>query len=117
MNGKKEKIIYWLPRVLGLVFVLFLSLFSLDVFGEFSGWHLVLALFMHLLPALILLGVIIIAWKYDLAGAAAFLFFAAFYTWQAGFDQPWSWYALISAPAAITGIAFLLSWLQKKKIL
>jgi hypothetical protein len=112
----KRKIIHWLPRILSIAFVLFLSLFALDVFGEYTGWELVLALFMHLLPSLVLLAVAIISWKYNLLGAIVFLGFAVFYVWAVGFDRPWSWYAFISGPAAVVGILFLISWLQNKKI-
>ena len=111
---KLKAILYWLPRLLSVAFVLFLSLFALDVFDGNTGWNLVAALFMHLLPSLILLVVIMIAWKYDLVGAAVFLIFAGWYVWTVGFDRHWSWYASISGPAALVGILFLISWWQKK---
>jgi hypothetical protein len=110
------KIIYWLPRILSIAFVLFLSLFSLDVFSEYGGWNVVLPLLIHLVPSFVLLGVIIISWKHDLVGAIAFLGFAVFYVFAVGLDRPWSWYAGISCPSAVVGILFLLSWLQKGKI-
>ena len=81
---------------------------------EYTGWDLVLALFMHLLPPLILLGVVVISWKYDLVGAVVFFGFAVFYVFAAGFDRPWSWYAFISGPALIVAALFLVSRLQKK---
>jgi len=112
----KRKVIYWSPRILSLAFVLFLSLFALDVFGEYTGWDLIIALFMHLLPSFVLLIVIAISWRYDLVGAIAFLSSAAFYVYVAGLDHPWSWYAFISGPAAIVGILFLVSWFQNKKL-
>ena len=115
MTDKKAKIVYWLPRILSIGFVLFLSLFSLDVFSEYSGWDAVLPFLIHLIPSFILLGVALVAWKYDLAGTIVFLGFAVFYVFAAGFDRPWSWYAGISLPSAVVGILFLLSWLQKKK--
>jgi len=111
----KRRVIYWLPRVLSIAFVLFLSLFSLDVFTEYTGWDLILALFMHLLPSLVLLGIVIISWKYDLVGAIVFSGFAIFYIFAAGFNRPWSWYAFISGPAIIVGILFFITWLQKRR--
>jgi len=110
-----QKIIHWLPRILSIAFILFLSLFALDVFGEYTGWELVLALFMHLLPSFVLLGIVIISWKYDLVGAVVFLVFAVLYIKEAGLDRPWTWYAFISGPAFLTAILFFVSWLQKKK--
>jgi len=29
-----QKIVYWLPRVLGILFTLFISIFALDTFGR-----------------------------------------------------------------------------------
>jgi len=111
-----KKIIYWLPRILGLLFVLFLSLFALDVFDAVQGWAVVPALLMHLWPALVLLALLVVGWKYELVGAATFLFFAAYYVWLVGFDRHWSWYATISLPALVVGILFFVNWLQKKKL-
>ena len=110
-----KKIFYWLPRVLSIGFVLFLSLFALDVFSDYQGWDAALPLLMHLLPSLVLLGLIAIAWKYDLAGTIIFFTFAGVYIWTAGLDRHWSWYAAISGPAVLVGILFFLSWLQKNK--
>lgn len=110
------KIIHWLPRVLGIAFILFLSLFALDVFEEFAGWVSVLAFLIHLIPSFILLAVVAIAWKYEWVGAAAFLGFAVFYVIMVGLDRPWSWYVAISAPSALVGILFFISWLQKRRI-
>ena len=110
-----NKIVYWFPRILSIAFVLFLSLFALDVFGEYSGWQTILAFLIHLLPSFILLAVILVAWRYDLVGAVAFLGFAVFYIFMVGFNRPWSWYVGISCPAAIVGILFFLSCLASKK--
>ncbi len=109
-----KKIICWLPRILGIGFVLFLSLFSLDVFPSYSGWELLPALFMHLIPSLLLLFVLLIAWKYELVGTAVFLLFAIYYVWSVGLDRHWSWYASIALPTGLVGVLFLVSWFGKK---
>lgn len=110
-----KRIVYFAPRVLSIAFALFLSLFALDVFGAYSGWELVLALFMHLLPVIFLFFLIAVSWKYDLAGAIVFLAFAVFYVKAAGLDRPWSWYVFISGPAMIVSALFFASWLLKRK--
>ena len=113
--GRTSKIIHWVPRILSLGFVLFLSLFSLDTFSAFSNWQAILPFAIHLLPSLLLLTVALVSWKYDLVGTVLFLSFAALYILLAGFDRPWSWYAAISGPSALIGVLFLLSWIQKRK--
>ncbi len=108
-------ILFWTPRVLSLAFVLFLSLFALDVFDQYTGLNALLPLLMHLLPALALLIVCVVAWKYEWVGALVFLGFAALYAWDVGWARPWSWYATIAAPSALVGILYLVSWSQRKK--
>lgn len=110
-----RNIFYWLPRILSIGFVLFLSLFALDVFSEYTGWSVILPLLIHLIPSFILIGALIVAWRHEWVGAALFLGFAVWYVWTAGLDRPWSWYLGIAAPAAIVGILFLISWLQRNR--
>jgi predicted lysophospholipase L1 biosynthesis ABC-type transport system permease subunit len=109
-----KNIIYWLPRVLGIAFILFLSLFALDVFGEYSGWQLLTALFMHLLPEIILVFLIIFAWKNDLIEAIFFLGFAIYFVLMSGFKSSLIWYLLIPGPALLVAILFVISWFKKK---
>lgn len=111
----KHKLLYWSPRILSLLFVAFLSLFALDVFGAYEGWALVLALFMHLLAPLIVLAAAIIAWKRELFGAIVFIFFALYYVWAVGVHMHWSIYVTIAGPAALISILYFVSWLQKRK--
>lgn len=110
----KNKLFYWLPRILSIGFVLFLSLFSLDVFLEYSGLDAIVPFLMHLIPSFVLLVVVIISWKYDLVGAIFFMGFAVYYIFMVGVNRPWSWYVSISGPAAIVAVLFFISWLQKK---
>ena len=112
----RQKIIYWTPRILALLFVIFLSVFSLDVFNEYSGWAAVPALFMHLLIPIALLVALAVAWRYDIVGVAAFLAFTAYYFYTAGFDRHWTVYALIVVPALLISFMFWLSWRQMNRI-
>lgn len=113
--GKKDVFLYWAPRVLSLLFIAFLSLFALDVFGEYKGLAIIPALFVHLLPSLVLLVATVAAWKYDFLGTITFLGFAIWYVWMVGFDRPWSWYVSISGPAAIAAILFFLNWVKRSR--
>ena len=111
----KNKFLHWAPRILSLLFVGFLSIFSLDVFSEYSGLSVILPLFVHLLIPLIVLIAILIAWKRDLVGMAIFLFFAGYYVYMVGPDRHWSLYASISGPALLISILYLLNWLSRKE--
>lgn len=120
MEKKINKIVYWLPRILSLLFVGFLFLFSLDVFSSgLSFWQTALGLFIHNIPALILLVIVIISWKHEIVGGVAFILAGLLYI-ALVFRNPFQWYYLswamtISGPAFLVGILFLVNWWQKKK--
>lgn len=84
MNKNLRKILTWTPRILMILFIGFLSLFSLDVFSEdWSIQEKIVGFFMHNLPALILLLLLIVSWKREKIGGIIFLimgicFFFAF---------------------------------------
>jgi len=72
---KVNKFIFWTPRILVILFALFLAIFSFDVFEENLGfWGTILGLFMHNLPSLILLAILLTSWKRELVGAIMFGF-------------------------------------------
>lgn len=111
----KNKFIYWLPRILSVLFTLFLSLFALDVFNEYQGVAVVLPLLIHLLPSFIMVAITIISWKKELFGASAYLMMALTYILMVGFNRHWSWYLSISVPAALIGFLYLVVWIKNRK--
>jgi hypothetical protein len=119
-----NKFVYWTPRVLSIIFVLFLMLFSLDVFGTgLNFWQTALALFIHNIPTLILLIVVLIAWKYEIVGGVGFILAGILYIVfillnisTTGFQWYYlSWAIQISGIAFLVGIMFLVGWFKKKK--
>ena len=73
-NIKVSKFIFWTPRILSIIFILFLSMFSLDVFENCNGFfQCSLALFIHNIPVFILIGVLIFSWRYEIVGAISFI--------------------------------------------
>jgi hypothetical protein len=63
MSRTQARLLLWSPRVLGIGFGVFVSLFALDVFSEGLGvWQTALALLIHLIPTAILVAVLLIAW-------------------------------------------------------
>ncbi|MBN1108557.1 MAG: hypothetical protein JXR66_00960 [Bacteroidales bacterium] len=69
-----DKIIRWTPRILGILAILFISMFAFDSFSpdKTLGQNL-LSLLIHLLPSIALLIVLLIAWKRELAGGIIFI--------------------------------------------
>jgi len=114
--------LYWAPRILSILFVAFLMLFSLDVFEEGLGfWGTLLGLFMHNVPALILLAFVLVAWKREIVGGIAFIAAGFLYIiltiWR---GVPWylviSWSVIIAGPAFAIGALFFLNWRKKEGI-
>jgi len=114
MNQSVGKILYWSPRILGLLIAIFVSIFALDVFGEgYSFWETIAALAMHLIPTLVILVVLVVAWRWEWVGG--FLFVALGVLYITLFWEPSNLpaYLLISGPLFLDGILFLLDgWYQ-----
>jgi hypothetical protein len=123
MGEKINKFIYWTPRILSIIFILFLAIFSLDVFDMKLGfWGTVLGLFMHNIPVFILSIVLLISWKHEIVGGIAFTLAGTLYIvillmnmLRNSFE--WymvSWILIIAGPAFLIGILFIINWLEKR---
>ena len=67
------KILYWTPRVLCILAILFVSLFALDAFNpKLSVWQQLKDFLIHLIPSFILLAILIVAWKREIIGGIIF---------------------------------------------
>jgi len=124
MGKKINKFIYWTPRILSIIFICFLALFSLDVISpELSFWQIVVGLFMHNIPVFILLAVLSISWKHEIVGGVVFILAGILYIVSLLITIPRSpsgWYMLfwslqIAGPAFLIGILFVINWLKKRK--
>ena len=103
-----KKILFWTPRILGTLFIVFLSLFALDMFSDDLKWYeQILGFLIHLLPSLVLLVFLIMAWKKHLLGSIMFLVAGIFYIFLSwGKMDGWS-FLVISGPAILIGILFI----------
>ena len=120
MKKKANKFVYWIPRILSIIFVVFLALMSLDVFSMGLGfWQTIGALFIHNIPVIILLIVVWISWKYEIVGGIAFILAGLLYIallTRNSFEWYYlAWAVQISGTAFAIGILFLVGWFQKHK--
>ena len=118
MKRPVKKILFWSPRVLGILIAVFVSLFALDVFGEgYSTVETIVALAMHLIPTFVILIVLGIAWRWEWTGG--FLFVALGVLYITLFWEPSNLpaYLVISGPLFLTGILFLLDGCFRSAIL
>ena len=123
--GMKKKVLYWFPRILSIIFILFLSLFSLDIFDSCNGFFdCALGLFMHNIPSIILLIILIISWKHEIVGGIVFILAGALYMGMIlvrMLANPFEWYMLsysmiIAGPAFLIGVLWILNWKNRKKL-
>ena len=117
MNRSARNILFWTPRILCILFCMFLSIFALDVFGEGQEfWGTVLALLMNLVPVFLVAIVLAIAWRWEWVGAVLFTALALIYViWFWG-RFPLGVYFAIAGPLVLLGILFLLNWIYRQEL-
>jgi hypothetical protein len=109
MKRPVKKILYWSPRILGILIAVFVSLFALDVFGEgYSTVETIVALAMHLIPTFVILVVLGIAWRWEWIGGLLFVALGVLYITLFWEPSNLPAYLAISGPLFLTGILFLL---------
>jgi hypothetical protein len=80
VSPRLAKIIHWAPRVAAILIIFFVSLFSLDVFEmEASPLELLGGFLVHNIPSIVMLLLLIFAWKRPVVGFFAFLAAAALF--------------------------------------
>jgi TRAP-type C4-dicarboxylate transport system permease small subunit len=118
MVKKINKFVYWTPRILSIIFICFLALFSFDVISpELSFWQIAVGLFMHNIPVFILLAVLLISWKHEIVGGVVFILAGVAYIVSATgrFEgNMWLPSLIIAGPAFLIGILFIVNWLKKR---
>ena len=116
MKPFAKNLLLWLPRVLGILFVVFTSIFSFDVFDMGLGlWESLLVFFMHLLlPTFLLASVVALAWRWEWVGALGFGLWGVYYYFGfGGFDL--SLYLIISGIPLLIAALYLAAWIIRKK--
>ncbi|MCU0358238.1 MAG: hypothetical protein MUE95_11730 [Cyclobacteriaceae bacterium] len=115
---KYMTLLYWSPRILGILSILFISMFALDAFEPgILLWQQLVHFAMHLIPSLLLAAMLFVAWRWEQIGGWLFLLtgigFAPF-IFMHNYDMNQSiWISLsiilvINFPFIITGLLFLL---------
>lgn len=117
MKVNWKRILYWAPRILSVLFALFLSLFAFDVFVEGASiWEQLLAFLIHLVPVYVVVIVLLLAWKWEWVGAVLFIGLGLFYLVEVWGKLHWSAYVAISGPLFLIGVLFLLNWKFKAQL-
>ena len=120
MHPVCNRLLFWSPRLLGLVFAAFLASFALDVFGEgYTFAQTILALCIHLVPAAIIVLALLLAWRFERAGSALFLAMALF-VWLTNAGRspraPHTVALILSLPLFLLAALFLADWVSRAQL-
>ena len=110
MNETVKKVLFWSPRVLGILIAIFISLFALDVLVEdYSFLETIVALLMHLIPTAIILIILAIAWRWEWIGGILFILLGVLYITLFWDPSRLPAYLMISGPLFLIGLLFMLN--------
>ncbi len=119
------KFFYWLPRILCILSILFVSSFAFDTFTSEESFMVQFGEFiLHIIPSLVLLFLLIVTWKKELLGGVIFMILGlgfSPYVFKMNYNMNHSfWMSLgiimtITIPFFIVGVLFLVSYFKKKK--
>lgn len=105
----KDVKICWLPRVLAILYILFISLFALDALsGQAPVFEKIAGFSIHLIPSFLLAAVLIYSWKYPLQGGVIFIFFSVLFTLYFKTYNQLEIFLLISLPPVVIGALFVI---------
>lgn len=116
----KYTVWFWFPRLASIAFILFVMMFSLDVFeADASPTEIAIGLLMHNLPAFAMMIITWLAWKQDLIGAVGFGVVAVVLSAMIFQAMPPMGTAIpnlvITGPALLVAIFYLINWFLVKR--
>ncbi len=119
------RLFHWLPRIICILAILFVSLFAADSFAPgLTIWQQLGGFLMHLIPSFILLASLIVAWKWERIGGIIFMaiglglspfIFMLNYNRNHSIGMSLFIILTITIPFFVVGILFIISHNIKKK--
>ena len=120
-----NKLLHWLPRIICILAILFISVFAADAFAPgLTIWQQIGAFLIHLIPSYILIAVLIVAWKWEKIGGIVFLLiglgmspiiFTHNYNMNHSIGMSIGIIMAITFPFVIVGVLFIVSSFMKKR--
>jgi len=111
-----NKAVYWTPRILTIVFIIFISLFALDSFdGNLSFMEKIKGFLIHLIPSAFVVVILYFSWEHEIFGAVAFLLLAIGYSIMVWGKFPLATCFIISGPMIIISLLFFMGSRTKQK--
>ncbi|MGE5448023.1 MAG: hypothetical protein ACM3PR_06645 [Bacteroidales bacterium] len=117
--------LHWLPRVICILGILFISKYAIDSIESYlTIWQQILTLMLHLVPCIILAALLVIAWKWELAGGILFtviglaltpVIFKHNYNLNESIAMSLGIVTMITFPLVIIGNLFTFSYIKRRK--
>jgi len=123
---KSIRLFHWLPRIICILAILFVSMFALDAFSpELTIWQQIVGFLIHLIPSYILLAMLIVAWKWEFSGGITLtitglafcvsVFLLNHNRNQFSVAQSTINALLVAFPFVLVGVLFIVSYRMKKR--
>ncbi|MCX6326131.1 MAG: hypothetical protein NT144_05700 [Bacteroidia bacterium] len=119
------RVFHWLPRIICILAILFVSLFAADAFAPgLTIWQQLGGFLIHLIPSFILLAFLIVAWKWERIGGIIFIVIGLVlspFVFMLNYNRTHSIgvslgiILMITIPFVVVGIFFIVSHSLKKK--
>jgi cytochrome b561 len=119
------KVLHWMPRIICILAILFISLFALDSFRpNLTIWQQIGAFLIHLIPTFVLIALLIFAWKWEYIGGIIFVIiglglspfiFKHNYNMNHSVGMSIGIILMVTFPFVVVGILFIMSYFMKKK--
>lgn len=116
---------HWIPRLLCILAILFVSMFALDAFAPgLSIWEQIGGFLIHLIPSFVLLSALLVSWKWEKVGGIILMVLGlglSPFVFSMNLQRTGSiWVALgivlvINIPFVMVGALFIISNYLKKR--
>lgn len=115
MSSIEGSRLLWTARILAIAYILFISLFALDIPAGMPLLKTAGAFLIHLVPSLVILGVLIIYWNQSFYSAVAFAVLCAAFTLFFNTYTSVMSFSILSLPILAVAVLFMISYLITKK--
>jgi hypothetical protein len=123
---KSIRLFHWLPRIICILAILFVSMFALDAFApEITFCQQIGGFLIHLIPSYIMIALLIVAWKWKYVGGIIFtilgfgfsvaVFLLNYNSNHFSALQSLVITLIVAIPFVLVGILFILSYNKKKR--
>ncbi len=114
MKQVRKKLLFWAPRILCILFALFVSVFAFDVFSpDVPVGRAITGFLVHLIPVYLLIGILILAWRWEWIGVVGTIILSALYIFMTKASEHWLAYLSLIGPMLLIGLLFLFARIAK----